>query len=527
MSESDSTGIDFMTGLLSRRALLRRAAIGAGALTAAPALARAAMAAAAPQKGGTLRMARVADIVTFDPILMSDNLSLWGAYDTVYRGFLRVNPTGTGFVPELAQSWKVAPDARTYTFHLRPGLRFSDGSPVKASDAVFSLKRINDPKSISAGTFAPGMTLSTPDDHTIVCHFKSPSPAAIAQVAIAPIYSEAWFKQAGPAGFGRGPVGTGPWTLQSWQKGVRVTLKANPHYWNASRPYLDSVQLLVMPEDNTRVLRLEAGEIDIATEPPFNQLAALSKKGGIKVQTWPLFGANLIWLNHKRPQFQDRNVRQAMNYAIDKNAIIKSVLFGHAKPETSILPPMKLASANKPYPYDPEKAKALLKKSKQPNGFSTTLMIPSGDTVSQAIATIMQAQLGAIGIKMAINPIELNTLNGLVAKYQYDMFIELYTSDPVDPDSIFEFAAVGHQFVDSFFTHYYNPQVNKLWTQSGHEPNPAKRQKLYNEMQRIVWNDAPDIFLYYPDSRAAMRQNVHGFEINPTAHYFLENVWKD
>jgi peptide/nickel transport system substrate-binding protein len=284
----------------------------------------------------------------------------------------------------------------------------------------------------------------------------------------------------------------------------------------------------VMADANTRILRLEAGEIDIATDPPFNQLASLKTQSGIKIGLSPELGANTIWLNQKsdQPYFQDRLVRQAMNYAVDKDGIIKTAYSGYARPQISILPANELTDwSQKPYAYDPAKAKALLAKSKYPQGFKTTLVVAAGDPVAEAIATIAQANLGQIGITMAINLLELNTKTNLVYKYKYEMNLDVYTSDSVDPAILFEFGAVGHQFVDSYFTHYYNPQVNKLWNQSNLEFG-AKRAATYKKMQQIVFADAPDIFLTYLDSTVAMRSNVHGFVINPTAHYFLNKVWK-
>lgn len=528
MSESD-TPSDLLASLespLSRRALLRRGLTGAAALSVLPSLARSAMAASAPSKGGTLVMARIADVLDWDPITTADNMSLWGAWDKINSGMMRADPAATGWVPDLAESWKISDNGRTYTFHLKPNLRFSDGSPLKASDAVFCLNReAHDPKSLGISNFPKGMKVTAPDDRTFVVTLPQANAAVFEEVGLNRVYSEASFKQHGVPGFAKGLIaGSGPWTLATWAKGDHILLKRNPQYWRPA--HLDAVKFVVMADANSRVLRLKAGEIDIASDPPFNQLASLKNTSGIKVGVWPELGANTIWLNHKKPFFQDPLVRQAMNYAVDKAGIIQTAYFGYARPQISILPANRLTDwSQKPYAYNVDKAKALLAKSKYPKGFSTVLLINGGDPVAEAIATIAKANLSEIGINVTINPVETNTKNNLVYKYKYEMNMDIYTSDQVDPAILFEFGAVGHQFVDSYFTHYYNAEVNKLWNQSNLQ-FASKRAATYKKMQQIVWKDAPDIFLTYLNATAAMRSNVQGFVINPTAHYFLEQVWK-
>lgn len=534
MSESDPRMTEMLGNLnlpLTRRALLRSSALGLGALSLAACGASTSKASGRPRKGGTLTVARSADIITFDPIVMSDNMSLWGAYDTVYRGPLRVNDAGTGYEPELAESWNLSPDGRTYTFHLRPGLRFADGSPLKASDVVFSLNRsAHDPKSLVASIFPKGMKVSAPDDRTAVVQFPQTSPGMLAIIGIAPVYSEAWFKRNGAAKLANAPAGagSGPWMFSEWSKGNRVVLKANPHYWDKPKPYLDELVFTVVADANSQVLQLQSGSVDVATNPPVNQVDAIKRGNGTAAQAGPLFGAWVILPNFNRPEFRDIKVRQAMNYAIDKTAMIKTVMFGYAEPDISVIPgPMKYVdTANSPWPYDPAKAKQLMAQSAYPHGFSTTLMIAAGDPVQQGIATIAKAQLAQIGIKVSIQTLDLNTQQSALFAYKYDLCVEEYTSDQIDPFVIVEFASVGKQFVNSSWTNFYDPAINKLWNQSQVEADPAKRAQQFLEMQRLAWSDAEFIYLFFPKSLVAMRNNVHGYAVNPTGHYFLESAWK-
>jgi peptide/nickel transport system substrate-binding protein len=539
MSESDPRVMGVLETLdrpLTRRALLRGGAVGLGAVSLAACGSSSPQKtsnqkAGTPRKGGTLTMARPGDIQTMDPILITDNMTLWGVFDTIYRGLVRVDDAGTGFQPELAESWSLSHDGRTYTFHLRPGLRFSDGSPLKASDAVFSLNRIaKDPKSIARSLYPAGMKVSAPNDRTVVVQFPQSAPSMLAVFGIDPIHSEAWFKRNGAAKLANAPAGTctGPWMFSEWSKGSQFVIKANPYYWNKPGPYLDRVVFNVVSDANSQVLQLESGSVDIASTPPVNQITAINSHSGLTVQTAPLFGAYVILPNFKRPEFRDLKVRQAMNYAIDKEAMIKTVMFGYAEPQISAVPgPMKnLDATNSPWPHDLAKAKQLMAQSAYPHGFSTKLLIASGDPVHEGIATIAKSAFAQIGIEASIQALDLSTQQGLLYKYDYDLYVEEYTSDQIDPAFILEFTSVGKQFVNSSWTNYYNPAVNKLWNRSQVEANPSKRAQELIGVQRLAWNDAQFIYLFDPKSITALRDNVHGFSVNPTAHYFLETVWK-
>ncbi len=473
-----------------------------------------------PVQGGTLRMARIGDVITWDPITPVDNISLW-AFPLVYRGLLQVEETGTKLDPSIAESWEASPDGRTYTFHLRPDVKFADGSPLTASDVVFTFKREAGPKSLHASTIPPKTRFMAPDDRTVVVKLVDPSPDfADSTLGTAPILSEAYVREHGP----KLPMGAGPFMLEEWRKGEAVILKRNPHYFGTG-PYLDRVELLAIQDDTTRVLKLQAGEIDVATDLPLNQVKRIDQMSGVKTQTAPTLAVEHLRLNHHLPQFQDRNVRLAINHAIDKEAILKNVIFGYGEPATSLLPKLKYHVAQQPFAYDVEQAKAYMAKSGFPDGFSAKLLVLAGDQVESGIATIVQSQLAELGIKVDIQAVETGTKTELAQNEKYEMQVASYTSDYVDPFELVLFAAVN-TFVDSAWTHYKNPTVNKLFEQAEREMDPAKRKELYAQMQKIVWDDAAYVFLYYPFSRSGVRDNVHGFKVLPTSYYLLETVWK-
>lgn len=473
-----------------------------------------------PVRGGTLRMGRIGDVVTWDPITPVDNISLW-AFPLVYAGLLQVEETGTKLVPSIAESVETSEDGRTFTFHLRPDVKFADGSPLTARDVVFSFKREAGPRSLHASLIPPKTRFTAPDDQTVVAELVDPSPSfAEGTLGTAPILSEAYIREHGA----ERPMGAGPFMLDEWRKGEAVILKRNPHYFGDG-PYLDGVELLAIQDDTTRVLKLQAGEIDIATDLPLNQVKRIDNMDGVNVQVAPTLAVEHLRMNHRLPQFRDRDVRLAINHAIDVESILKNVVFGQGEIATSLLPRLKYHVAQEPYAYDVEQARSLMAKSSFPDGFATKLLVLAGDQVESGIATVVQSQLAEIGIKVEIQAVETATKAALTHRGDYDMQVASYTSDFVDPWELIVFAAVD-TFVDSAWTYYRNPTVNKLYEQAEREMDPAKREELYAEMQKIVWDDAAYVFLYYPNSRSGVRDDVHGYKILPTSYFLLQDVWK-
>jgi peptide/nickel transport system substrate-binding protein len=513
---------------MNRRKLLAAscalAGLGLAGLPVVSGLARA----DTPQKGGTLKMGRVADAVSFDPVFPTDNMSIWAKL-LIFQMLIRSNPDGTGLGPDLAESWEASPDKMTYTFHLRKNAAFSDGSPVKASDVKFSINRCATADGTPWGSMFPKMTIETPDDSTVVFKLGQPWGPFLEVISVHGncILPEAYFNKVGVKEFGDKPIGSGPFQLVQWTKGESIVLRRNPHFWDPNRPYLDEIQLLVLADDNIRMLKLQTGEIDIASDVPYNQIDKLAMMPNIAVQLDTYERIDWVQFNEKVDKFQDVKVRQAMNWAVDKEGIIKSVLFGHGEVPTSFLPKMRDVDTTTPaYGYDPAKAKQLMSESKFPNGFKTKLTVVSGDTIGQQVAVIVKAQLAVIGIDVEILQLENATQYGQLAQGDYEMAEGYMTSDIIDPTELTAYAGAGDEGTYAVWTFYNNAEVNKIAAQANQETDPAKRTQLYLKMQQQIHADAPYLWLYWSPARTALAKNVHGFKVLPTGNYWLEDVWK-
>jgi peptide/nickel transport system substrate-binding protein len=312
-------------------------AIGLGSAVALTAILGAAPRAAAET---TFRVGVREDALSMDPIASSDNPSIW-AQLLIYDTLIRPSPDGTNLEPGLAEKWTVAPDGKEYVFTLRAA-KFADGSPVTADDVIFSLKRAAGEKSDWARFFKPITRYEAVDPHTIKMTLDKPFTPMLNNLAL---FSGAILPKAlvekDPAAFFAHPIGSGPFVLKAWNKGDKIVLAKNPLYWQAGRPAIDGAEIQVIGEDNSRVLKLRAAEIDAAIDIPFNQLKQLQSLPDIKTAAADVFRVEMVQLNTTKKPFDDVRVRRALNYAVDKEAIIKGVLFGNAKPAVSSIPVMR------------------------------------------------------------------------------------------------------------------------------------------------------------------------------------------
>ncbi|MGN6680497.1 MAG: ABC transporter substrate-binding protein, partial [Streptosporangiaceae bacterium] len=248
---------------------------------------------------------------------------------------------------------------------------------------------------------------------------------------------------------------------------------------------------------------------------------------GVNMHLFNSTQTNYMAMNEKVKPFQDVHVRRAISLAINRDALVKAVLFGNGKPANSLFPPQV------PY-YDPNtpglqfnlaEAKKEMAKSSVPHGFSTTMLLPAGNSDYLTIGTIMQSELKPLGIKLKLKQLDPNTENTLTQSLKYDMTLTLWTMDIPDPDELATFAVDPKSGAQSFFTAYNNPKVIKATHEAEQQTDPAKRQQLYNTLQTDAANDAFMAFLYYSPYPYATTSNVQGFFVTPLGNMHMEDVW--
>jgi peptide/nickel transport system substrate-binding protein len=481
--------------------------------------------AAAPVAGGTLVMARPADVFSFDPANAPDPPSV-SVVLTIYDRLVQFPRHGSQILPDLATSWKYSNNRRTVTFTLRNGVRFSDGSPLTADDVVFSIQRAVNPKGNYAVLWGGAVKRITKVDNLHVridlTHPYSPLLPSLGTFQ-ASIVSERNWKKWGEKLAPQHPLGTGPFMLQRWDKGIQIVLLRNPNYWGRKQ-YLDKIVFKVVGDDNARVLQLESGAVDAIEMVPPSQAKSIEASGRhlVSVRGNSVF---LIPLNEHVKPFQDRNVRLALSYALDSAAISKAAYFGLAPPARSAFPSGTLFyKPNYPLHYNLAKAKALLAKSSVPNGFSFTLLVPSGNAAYSTVAQIWSSSLKAIGVTAKIQNIEATTGFARWFSEKYQAYFQPWTNDTPDAS---EFTGLVFAGQDGFKTGYHSPIAAKLAAEGVSAFNPAQRQRVYSQVQRILARDVPSIYALDLPLVWATSAKVHGYFPNGAiGDYLFNNVWK-
>jgi len=489
--------------------------------------------AAAATKGGKLIYARYADSLLLDPVFNDANVDIWittNLYDTLFL------PTDDGkdVQPGLATAWQAADDGLSYTITLRQGVKFADGTPMTADDVKWSIERAANPKNGIFNfllTSIDTVTVTAPD--TVVIKLKQPDPVLIKALATfntAILPMKAYEASAGATDeekaktFAEHPLGTGPFKFVSWERNVSMKLARNENYWRKDAagqqlPYLDEVEFVIIPDDATRILKLQAGEVDGAEFIPYARVAELKADPNLDMQLWPSTKVNFLTMN-VRPTFKDGSknpmadprVRQAMNYAIDKDALIKIVTFDVAKPMTSFMSSSTpYVNTNGPaFPFDQAKAKSLLADAGFADGIDVSCFQLAGSADQTATLSTIQQMWSQVGIRLKMEQVDNATLTARYRAGDFQMRVGGWTDDIADPNEIVSYFAYSPN-IQSMHSGWEDKKVNEIFEASAKEMDAGKRAAQYKEIQDIFMAAPPIIPLYESPYPVAFRKSVKGF----------------
>ena len=481
------------------------------------------------QRGGaqapqTVTVGVYADAISLDPANTNDNLT-YSIEREVYDGLVGIAPD-LKFVPELATSWDVSPDARVFTFHLRPGVTFQDGAPLDAAAVKLNFDRARDPanKLIRRNLYENITSVDVVDPSTVrftlaqpfgamMYNFSHPASRMISPTAIA----------RGESYIARQAVGTGPFRFVSWEPGQEIVLERNPGYRDRGEPKVDRLVFKPATEDGARVAMLLSGGAQFVFTVPGVQAEAVSRADGITLlKRWSDY-AYYIALNNQRAPFDNPAVRQALNFAVDKIAIIQVVLRGYGRPlDSPVAPGIAGYAAVQPHgwPYDLARAKRLLAEGGYPNGFSAVLA-EGNDTEAQRVGEAVQQMLAAVGVKVTLQPMEAGTLSAMwaapVDRSRTQMSLFGWAPATLDADWGLRPLFAGESWPPTLFNieFYKNPQVDALLAAGLSTASQAARNKTYAEALRLIWRDAPSIFLYNSRTIAGERTSLSGAILQP------------
>lgn len=499
---------------------------------AAPEAGEQAEAAAAPPEGGpqgTLTVALTTSPNSLD-IASAAERQAWNAASQIFDSLVWIDDEGQK-QPALAESWEISEDGTEYIFHLRQGVTFHNGEPFTADSVVFSWERGSQPDMPWSDRWTAAQTVEKVDDYTVRMTTDGPSPLLLALIAgnwgmVPPKYIE----EVGEEGFAEKPVGTGPFKLVEWRQGDRIVLEANPDYWQEGVPRLQNLIFRPIPESSTRVAAIQTGDIDIATRLSAEEAESLQGVEDLTVINYPIDRVFYITFNNlttgKGQPTEDARVRQAMNYAVDVQAIVDSLFNGYARPAISLVTPNNLGydESLQPFTYDPDRARELLAEAGYPDGFSMDFACPAGAyTNFEQVCEAIQGYLAEVGIETNLEIMESGQYWDLESRKELP---------PLFGDSWAELSgealprlrgALGG--MEASYSSWSSPDIDALLDQIGTTIDDEQRAGLYRELQQFMQEDPPFIFLYEPVTFEAISNRVQNYQPRASEEYYLKEVW--
>lgn len=509
------------------------------------------------QTGGTLIYGESTDLQTLNPILSSDSYS--GLVSRlIYSYLVESSPIDGTPIPDLADSWEIAPDGVTYTFHLNPGAMWHDGTPVTADDVVFSFDVTLDPEGLSPRQSTVSGALKDyrrVDDHTIALIATAPRATFVEETAgLVGIIPKHIWESVPPADFGSDPgstgldpsrvIGSGPFLFREWITNDHVTLEKNPHYWDTDQvPVIDEFIYRVIPDAASIVQALRTGEIDVSSVD-YGQANALKAETDLRIVDFDTTGVNLFdaMQNEERSIFfLDPRVRQALMFALDRDLLAETVYLGYAIPADGTQPVLSIAHAPERirtiYSYDPERARSLLEaagwqdsdsdgiREKDSMKFSFECLYSEGTAAYEQQIPYMQQAWREIGIEMIPTAIPFPTLSDRGAASDYDMRLRGFTySVSGGQGTMFRCDSVTPAGFNSM--HYCNPRYDELDAQQAAELDPNARVNILIEQTNIVNDDVAIGCLLFRKSLVGHSPGVRNFFPNGYSTFWsLQKSW--
>lgn len=445
----------------------------------------------------------------------------WHMYDTL----LWVNEEGI-LEPALAKDWDVSEDGSEYTFYLRDDVTFHNGEPFNADAVVFSWERAKDAGFEYSNLWQLATTVEKVDDYTVKITTEGPDALFLTTVAdnwaiIPPQY----FQEVGQAGFDEHPVGTGPFVFVEWVKGDRIVLKANPDYWREDTPKIENLIFRPIPESATRVAAIQTGEVDIVTRLSSEEAQSLLGVPNVTVIKYAQARVYYIAFNNVTTGVgqptEDPLVRQAMNYAVDIEAIIDSLFNGFAKPAIGFVATGELGYDNvEPFGYDPDKARDLLAQAGYPDGFEMDMACPAGAyTHFEEVCEAVAGYLGEVGIQVNLEIMESGHYWDLeAAKELPPLFGDSWSATDGEAYRRLIGALGGEEAAYSSWT---DETIIDMLVEIKSTIDQEERAKLYGELQVYMRDNPPFVYLYEPYTFEAINTRVQDYKPRPAENYFL------
>ncbi|WP_454692543.1 glutathione ABC transporter substrate-binding protein GsiB [Achromobacter aloeverae] len=439
--------------------------------------------------------------------------------------------------PLLATGYEVSPDGLVYTIKLRQGVKFQDGTDFNADAVKVNFDRVANPENHLARYTQFNQVAKTEvvDPYTVRITLKKPFSAFINALAhssamiISPTALKKWGKD-----IGFHPVGTGPFEFVEWKPAEYLKVKKFDGYWKKGYPKIDTLTFRTVTDNNSRAAVVQTGEAQFAFPVPFEQAAVLAKNDKLDlVNDKNSIMARYLSMNTMKKPFDNAKVREAINYAINKQALAKVAFAGYATPVTGVVPQgVDFAVKTGEYPYDPKKARELLKEAGYPNGFESSLWSAYNDGTSVKVVQFLQQQLAQVGIKVSVEVLESGQRVQRVQQVQKpdDAQVRMYyagwSSSTGEADWALRPLLTTAAFPPVFnnTAYYSNPKVDEDVTKALATSNRDEKAALYKDAQEVVWKDAPWAFLVTQNNVYAKSKNLTGVYVQPDTNFWYGDI---
>ncbi|BAS27865.1 peptide ABC transporter substrate-binding protein [Limnochorda pilosa] len=460
----------------------------------------------------------------------------------VYEGLTTFDPLTGGIKPELAESWDISPDGLTYTFHLRKGVQFQqvpgvtyEDPNVTAEDWIWSFKMflsgdtsvsehpeyleaVKGAKAFTEGEAGDVEGLRALDDHTLQITLEAPNHRFLFDLVNAYVVPREAYEQLGSR-FSSTPVGTGPFLFREWRRDDHITLVKNPNYWESGLPKLDTLTYVNVPDANTQLFQYRQDELDVLLDLPTGQVAALRSEFPDQYHEIP--GLNVRYMGFKwttGPFKDNRALRLAFNYAIDKDTLWNVLMEGARFPATQgVLPPAMPAADVDGYPYDPEKAKELLAEAGYPGGkgLPPITYYYFASSASEPYHAAIQSMLAKVGIPIELRSEDNTTYWSHIGEDDVHLFLSGWSADFPDPSEVFNF--LFYKGRDD--TKYDNPEVDAMIDQATAMTDDQARNALYQKIHEQIMEDVPWVPLAYSKVMLLVKPYVKDFHLSAAGAY--------
>ncbi|WP_299088015.1 ABC transporter substrate-binding protein [uncultured Metabacillus sp.] len=493
------------------------------------------------KKKDTLVFGRGGDSTSLDPITTTEG-ETFKVTENIFETLVSYGEQDTTLHPGLAESWTVSEDALTYTFKLRQGVTFHDGTDFNAEAVVFNFNRWMNgnedqfPYYSMFGGYKGEEShvikeVKAIDEHTVQFVLNRPQAPFLKNLAMSPfgIASPAAVEKYGED-FRKNPVGTGPFKFVEWKQNDRIVLEKNENYWLKGYPKLNQVIFRVIPENTARLNALVNGEIDLMDGVNNSDEETITGNDQLQLIERPSMNVGYLGFTTNRPPFDNKLVRQALSHAIDKQAIIDAFYGGKAEPAKNPMPP-SIEGYNdeiKDYEYDQEKAKQLLAEAGYPDGFEMDLWampvarpyMPEG----MKVAEVIQASFAEIGVKANIQSVDWATYLDKAVKGEFDAYMLGWTGDNGDPDNFLYTLLDKDSIGSNNYSYYSNDKLHEVLIKAQTETNQETRNELYKQAQEIIHEDAPWVPLVHSTPLLAGSSDLANYLPHPTGSEPLTKV---